>query len=39
LISENVGAALAYGVDRVDENDHIVLFINLGASDLELTLF
>lgn len=38
LITENVGAAIAYGVDRIDESDHIVLFINLGASDLELTL-
>ena len=37
LIPENVGAAVAYGVDRVDETDHYVLFINLGASDLELT--
>ena len=38
LITENVGAAISYGVDRLDESDHIVLFINLGATDLELTL-
>lgn len=38
LITENVGAAISYGVDWSDESDHFVLFINLGATDLELTL-
>jgi len=39
MISENVGSVVAYAVDRQDETDHFVLFINLGATDLELSLF
>lgn len=39
MISENVGSVIAYAVDRLDEQDHFVLFINLGATDLELSLF
>jgi molecular chaperone DnaK (HSP70) len=39
MITENIGSAISYGVDRLDEKDHFVLFINLGATDLELTLF
>lgn len=39
LLTENVGSAIAYAVDWLDESDHFVLFINLGASDLELTMF
>ena len=39
MVTENVGAAVAYAVDRQDESDHFVLFINLGSTDLELTLF
>lgn len=39
MISENVGSVIAYAVDRLDEQDHFVLFINLGSTDLELSLF
>ena len=39
LVTENIGSVIAYAVDRQDEQDHFVLFINLGATDLELTMF
>lgn len=39
LMHENTGAALYYGIDRMDNvTDHFVLFYNLGASYLQVTL-
>lgn len=39
LINENTAASLYYGIDRFDnETSHFVLFYNLGASYLQVTL-
>ena len=38
MVSQNTASAVAYGVDRLDETEHVALFINLGSSNLEMTL-
>ena len=38
LIDENAAAALHYGIDRVDEDPVNILFYNMGASSLEVTI-
>ena len=39
LMHENTGAALYYGIDRLDNiTDHLALFYNLGSSYLQVTL-
>jgi len=38
LIDENTAAALHYGIDRVEEQDKNVLFYNLGASSLQVSV-
>jgi hypoxia up-regulated 1 len=39
LMHENAGAALYYGIDRMDNvTEHFVIFYNLGASYLQVTL-
>ena len=38
LIEENTAAALQYGIDRVFEQPHTILFYNLGSSSLQVTI-
>mmetsp|Transcript_43963 Transcript_43963/g.64586 ORF Transcript_43963/g.64586 Transcript_43963/m.64586 type:complete len:998 (+) Transcript_43963:63-3056(+) len=38
LIDENTAAALQYGMDRVDEKPNNVLFFNMGASSLQVSV-
>lgn len=39
MIEENVASAIAYGVDRKDDNQtHTAMFLNLGSSDFEVTV-
>tara|TARA_B110000503_G_C7010432_1_gene355424 strand:- start:455 stop:658 length:204 start_codon:yes stop_codon:yes gene_type:complete len=35
---ENSAAALYYGLERLDENFHRVIFYNLGSASLKVTL-
>eukprot|EP01017_Pseudomicrothorax_dubius_P004650 TRINITY_DN10980_c0_g1_i1.p1 TRINITY_DN10980_c0_g1~~TRINITY_DN10980_c0_g1_i1.p1 ORF type:complete len:808 (-),score=233.68 TRINITY_DN10980_c0_g1_i1:102-2525(-) len=38
LVPANVAAATHYGSNRLDKKPHVVLFVNLGAMSLELSL-
>ena len=38
MVHQNTAAALAHGVDRLDDEEYIVMFINLGATSFELSL-
>lgn len=38
LIEENTAAALHYGIDRVFEEPHTVLYYNLGANSLQVSI-
>jgi hypoxia up-regulated 1 len=38
LIDENTAAALHYGIDRVDEEPHNVMFYNMGANALQVSI-
>ena len=38
LIEENTAAALHYGIDRVFEEPHTVLYYNMGAGSTQVTV-
>ena len=39
LVNDNTAAALYYGLDRNDnETDHLVLFYNMGSSNIQTTV-
>jgi hypoxia up-regulated 1 len=38
IMSENSAAALYYGLERIDNTTHTVVFYNIGAYNLQVTL-